>query len=203
MMKVLCYNKMKYTKDEETIAMLCDMIDSKENLSKFQRIYEKYKNTMYSVAYDIIKNSQDAEDIVETSLIKVIDILDNIDDADIDRSRCKNLMITITKNAAIDCLRKNVNGPVPYDNIETRKLGKSAEELFIEMESYREVILCIDQMDEKHREVLRLRILHHLNSKEIGKILNINEYNVNVRFMRAKQILAKKLKEHQKNEKKF
>ncbi len=183
--------------------MLCDMIDSKENLSKFQRIYEKYKNTMYSVAYDIIKNSQDAEDIVETSLIKVIDILDNIDDADIDRSRCKNLMITITKNAAIDCLRKNVNGPVPYDNIETRKLGKSAEELFIEMESYREVILCIDQMDEKHREVLRLRILHHLNSKEIGKILNINEYNVNVCFMRAKQILAKKLKEHQKNEKKF
>lgn len=74
---------------------------------------------------------------------------------------------------------------------------------FIEMESYREVILCIDQMDEKHREVLRLRILHHLNSKEIGKILNINEYNFNVRFMRAKQILAKKLKEHQKNEKKF
>jgi|GEM_PF-4774948 len=79
--------------------MLCDMIDGKENLSKFQRIYVKYKNTMYSVAYDILKNSHDAEDIVETSLIKVIDILNNIDDAEIGSSRCKNLMITITKNA--------------------------------------------------------------------------------------------------------
>ena len=52
--------------------ILCDMIDSKENLSKFHRIYEKYKNTMYIVAYDISKNSHDAEDIVENSLIKVI-----------------------------------------------------------------------------------------------------------------------------------
>ena len=116
--------------------MLCDMIDGKENLSKFQRIYEKYKNTMYSVAYDILKNSHDAEDIVETSLIKVIDILNNIDDAEIDSSRCKNLMITITKNTAIDCIRKNENGPVPYDNIEIQRSYKSAEELFIEMEGY-------------------------------------------------------------------
>ena len=180
--------------------MLCDMIDGKENLSKFQRIYEKYKNTMYSVAYDILKNSHDAEDIVETSLIKVIDILNKIDDDEIGSSRCKNLMITITKNTAIDYIRKSENGPVPYDNIETQRSYKSAEELFIEMERYRDVILCIDQMDDKYRDVLRLKILHQLNSKETGKILNISECNVNMRFMRAKVILAKILKEHEKNE---
>ena len=62
------------------------------------------------------------------------------------------------------------------------------------------MILCIDQMDDKYRDVLRLKILHQLNSKETGKILNISEYNVNMRFMRAKVILAKMLKEHDKNE---
>ena len=55
-------------------------------------------------------------------------------------------------------------------------------------------------MDDKYRDVLRLKILHHLNSKETGKILNISEYNVNVRFMRAKAILARKLEERNKNE---
>ncbi len=178
--------------------MLCDMIDSKENLSKFQRIYEKYKNTMYSVAYDISKNSYDVEDIVEISLIKVIGILNDIDSEDIDRLRCKNLIITITKNTAIDYLRKTKNAPIPYEDVETQRAEKSTEELYIDMENYREVILYIDEMDDKYRDVLRLKALHHLSSKEAGKILNISEYSVNVRFMRAKAILKKKLKEHGK-----
>lgn len=180
--------------------ILCDMIDSKENLSKFHRIYEKYKNMMYIVAYDISKNSHDAEDIVENSLIKVIDMLNVIDSEDIDKPRGKNLMITITKNTAIDFLRKSKNGPVPCEYIEDHQTDKSIEDLYIEMEDYQNVISCIDEMDDKYRDVLRLRILHHLSSKKTGKILNISEYNVNVRFMRAKVILTRKLKERNKNE---
>ena len=178
--------------------IFCDMIDSKENLSKFNRIYEKYKNTMYYVAYDISKNQHDAEDIVENSLIKVIDILNDIDSEDIDKPRGKNLMITITKNTAIDFMRKREKSPVPCEYIEDYRTEKSTEDLYIEIESYHEVITCIDEMYDKYKDVLRLRILHHLSSKEAGKILNISEYSVNVRFMRAKAILAKKLEEHSK-----
>lgn len=116
--------------------VLCDMIDSRENLSKFHRIYEKYKNTMYYVAYDISKNQHDAEDIVENSLIKVIDILNDIDSEDIDKPRGKNLMITITKNTAIDFLRKSENGPIPCEYIENHQTDKSIEDLYIEMEAY-------------------------------------------------------------------
>lgn len=82
--------------------ILCDMIDRAEDKSKFARIYSLYKYTMYSVAYDISKCVEDAEDIVEESFIKVIGILKKIDEADIERPRCKNLMITITKNTAIE-----------------------------------------------------------------------------------------------------
>ena len=51
--------------------ILCDMIDRDEDKSKFARIYSLYKYTMYSVAYDISKCVEDAEDIVEESFIKV------------------------------------------------------------------------------------------------------------------------------------
>lgn len=173
--------------------MLSAMIDNQEDMSKFLRLYEKYKRMMYSVAYDISKNTHDAEDIVENSLIKVIEILHSIDAGDIDKSRGKNLMITITKNTAIDHTRKNENKVIPCDYMEQLQNGKSAEELYIDMENYQEVIAYLDKLEEKYRDVLRLRILHGLNAKETGKLLGITEYNVNTRFMRAKAMLAQRL----------
>lgn len=176
------------------------MINGKKNQSKIQRIYEEYKNTMFIVAYDISKNPYDADDIVADSMIKVMGILSTIDLEDIDKRRRKNLMITITKNTAIDFLRKKENMPIPYEYIENQRTDKSMEERYIEIEEYESVMSCINEMDDKYRDVLRLRVLHHLNSKEIGEILHISEHNVNVRFMRAKAILAKKLEERDKNE---
>ena len=35
------------------------MIDDKDEQQKFRQFYEEYKNTMYSVAYDITKHGQD------------------------------------------------------------------------------------------------------------------------------------------------
>lgn len=175
------------------------MIDGQEAMSKFRHLYERYKNTMYSVAYDISKNVHDAEDIVEISLIKIIKILNTIDSDDIDKPRVRNLVITITKNTAIDYWRKKDNQVITCDQIENIQYDKTAEELYIDMENYREVISCINTLDDKYKEVLRLKVLHDLNSKQIGKLLNITEQNVNVRFMRAKSILLKKLEEHKKN----
>lgn len=44
--------------------LLFSMVENEKDLSKFQRIYDQYKNMMYWVAYDITKNTHDAEDVV-------------------------------------------------------------------------------------------------------------------------------------------
>lgn len=59
--------------------LLFSMVENEKDLSKFQRIYDQYKNMMYWVAYDITKNTHDAEDVVQLSLIKLIDILYRIE----------------------------------------------------------------------------------------------------------------------------
>ena len=185
------------TKEGKTMIILCDMIDGDKDKSKFEQIYSEYLHTMYSVAFNILNNVYDAEDVVEESLIKVIGILNKIDEADICRPRCKNLMITITKNTAIDFI-KRADKKINY--AETVQPLKSAEDLYIETEDYQELIMLINDLDEKYRDVLRLRLLHHLSAKETGKILNITEFSVNTRFMRAKALLKEKLKGRGKNE---
>ena len=175
--------------------LLFSMVENEKDLSKFQRIYDQYKNMMYWVAYDITKNTHDAEDVVQLSLIKLIDILYRIEEEEIGRSRCKNLLITITKNTAIDHLRKASHAPIPFETVEKPDTSRSAEDLYIETEDYKKLIQCIDKLDEKYTEVLRLRLLHHLNARETAKILNISEFNVNTRLLRAKRLLAELLRE--------
>ena len=103
-------------------------------------------------------------------------------------------MITITKNTAIDFLRKSKHEPVPYDIIENPGICQSSEDIVIEAEDYHNLIQCINELEDKYRDVLRLRILHHLSAKEASKILNTSESNTNTRLMRAKKILKDRLK---------
>ena len=196
----MCIRDRFYIVKGVKMILLFDMIDNSDDLSKFQQIYEKYKNTMYYVAYDVTKNTYDAEDVVQLSLIKLIDILYKIDKQDITKPRCKNLMITITKNTAIDFLRKSKHEPVPYEIIENPGICQSSEDIVIEAEDYHNLIQCINELEDKYRDVLRLRILHHLSAKEASKILNTSESNINTRLMRAKKILKDRLKEYDNNE---
>ena len=178
------------------LSLFCAMIDTPENRSKFQVIYERYKNTMYSVAFNISKNKYTAEDIVQTSAIKLIRMLDKIEFADIDTAKCKNLMITIAKHTAIDFMRRECKQSAAQEyEYNFNQTAKSAEDVYFESKDFNQLIRCIDELDEKYRDVLRLRVVNQLSSREIAEVLNISEHNVNIRFMRAKQILSKKIKE--------
>lgn len=184
--------------------LLSDMIDDKNELSKFELIYNTYKNIMYIVANNILKNSHDAEDVVELSAIKIISVLNKINRDDIGTTKCKNLVITIAKNTAIDFWRKKQREEIPTEETELNYLSesedKSAESLYIETEEYNNLVKCIDLLTPEHKEILRMRILYDFSSKQIASLLNISEFNVNMRFMRAKRALSKKLKEYKLND---
>ena len=47
------------------------MIDLQEERSKFEQIYYNYRNLMYHIAYRVLKNNQDAEDVVQGTLMKI------------------------------------------------------------------------------------------------------------------------------------
>ena len=174
---------------------LCAMIDSKEDKIKFQRIHDEYIQTMYSVAYDIAKNYHDAEDIVQEAFVKIIHVLDHIRDESIGTQKCKNLMITITKNQAIDYQKKAKRNECPVEDDREFVTYRDGEAICLEMENFQELVDCIVSMDEIYREVLRLKVMEGFSSKEIGYILNISEINVNMRYLRARRILMKKLEE--------
>ncbi len=51
------------------------MIETDEDKSKFEEIYQEYRNLMYYVAYKRMQHEQDAEDVVHHDLLRLLKIL--------------------------------------------------------------------------------------------------------------------------------
>ena len=99
--------------------LLFSMVENEKDLSKFQRIYDQYKNMMYWVAYDITKNTHDAEDVVQLSLIKLIDILYRIEESYKDYAKVK---LNVNGDETTGKWDETENGISIEDEMEFQKL---------------------------------------------------------------------------------
>ena len=68
----------------------------------FCEIVRKESRRLYGVAYRMVRNQQEAEDIVQNVFIKLWDIKDGLDNV----ANISMLAIKMTKNSCIDTLRK-------------------------------------------------------------------------------------------------
>lgn len=63
------------------------IIDSEEDISKFELIYNTYKNRMHHIAKDILKDVHISEDAVHMAFLRIVKNLDKIGDVDSDRTK--------------------------------------------------------------------------------------------------------------------
>ncbi|MBQ2836040.1 MAG: sigma-70 family RNA polymerase sigma factor [Clostridia bacterium] len=75
------------------------------NNSAFEKLYNKYNTLVYGIAFSILKNKQDAEDVVQTVFAKIYDI----DTDKLPTQKEASWLYTITKNESITLLRKRDN----------------------------------------------------------------------------------------------
>ncbi|MCL2357336.1 MAG: sigma-70 family RNA polymerase sigma factor [Defluviitaleaceae bacterium] len=159
----------------------------------FEFVYEKYKRLMWRKAFDILKDYGLAEDAVSEAFIRVYRNFHRIDDPSAPQTI--SFLLTIVKNTAINIYHKR-NKVLPTDFSEFEQADSfDMEEAVATQDEARRAGALIERLGESERAVFVLKYAHDLAHKEIGKILNITENNVNVRLHRAKKKLAEMAKE--------
>ena len=73
------------------------MIESEEDKSKFEAIYNKYRYLMFSVANRVLNNQYDAEDAVHQAFLSIIDNLNKVREVDCPETRSYVVIITENK----------------------------------------------------------------------------------------------------------
>lgn len=151
------------------------MIDSAEDRSKFEQIYHQYRNLMYYEAYQVLKNEQDTEDAVQSSLVKISKNIHKIGEAN--SPKTTGYIVTIVRNSAIDLHRKK----------NRRSALRLSEELgAVEYKSDEGLGKCLLQLPERYRKVLLLKHYHGYRNKEIAQLLDMTPANVARVAQRAK-----------------
>jgi RNA polymerase sigma-70 factor (ECF subfamily) len=160
---------------------------------RFREVYDESFPIISRVVYKIVEDLDVAEELCQEAFVRYYERMDTIPDAD----QAKFWLIRVAKNLALNFEKRRGREQKAYQRAfrEPQSKPESGETLLLREESSRAVQEALNILPEKLRIVLVLKEYGNLNYKEIASALDISEGNVKVRVYRARERLARYLKE--------
>jgi RNA polymerase sigma-70 factor (ECF subfamily) len=139
----------------------------------------------YNLARWLVRNGQDAEDIVQEAFLKAFKALDQYRGGD-----ARIWTLTIVRNTAMNFLRKRkTDNGVDLEQLQAADRSANPEQELLEENRREQVRRAIARLEPEFRETLVLREIEGLSYKEIAAVLNIPAGTVMSRLARARQRL--------------
>lgn len=160
-------------------------------------IYEEYAQMIYCLIYSKCKDEALAEDIVQTTFLKVVQQSDSF------RGECKlsTWLCQIAKNEYLNYCRKH-RRIQSYDvyieqggDVGKNKgyIGDVLLERIIEKEQAKDVVRALKGLGEVAKEVFMLRVFGECSFGEIGEVFTRDATWARVTYYRAKTKIVKEL----------
>ena len=181
------------------LTLYLSIIENHENDDIFIEIYNKYKSSMYKVAFTYLNDHHLTEDALQVAFSGIARNIDKI--KKLSKENQEIYILKCAKNASLSILADNSSGDNTYNFYEhfmSEPTSDDALENAIEKELLNEIVCFIQKMDEKYRDVLSLYFLHELTFKEIATALNTPVSTVKDRFRKGHMLVLEKFKEYRK-----
>lgn len=158
----------------------------KGNGNAFEEIILGYKNILYKIAKTRLSNIDDIEDAVQETIISAYQSIYKLRDI----TKFKSWIITILINKCNRINKKKSKSNVSYEEIDVeRYVGKCDVSTSIGFDE----LISILSKDEK--TIMTLFYSENYTSKEISKILKLNENTVRRKISDARKKIERKIKE--------
>lgn len=163
----------------------------KGNSNAFEEIILGYKNILYKIAKTRLSNIDDIEDAVQETIISAYQSIYKLRDT----TKFKSWIITILINKCNRINKKKSKLNVSYEEIDVeRYVGKCDISTSIGFDE----LISILSKDEK--TIMTLFYSEDYTSKEISKIMKLNENTVRRKIFDARKKVEKKIKEVEASE---
>lgn len=163
------------------IALYLSIIDDEIQQNKFEQLYYQYKNLMYYVAFQVLRNRQNSEDAVQEVFLRVAKNMDKI--GSVESTETKNFIAIITKREAMKIYNKQVVKNEETDVDWSQFRSKSSDNLVNEVED------AIRALPYRYSSLLQLKYVFGYSGKEIAQITGLSEGNVRKQLYDARKRL--------------
>lgn len=154
-----------------------------------QELVALYQDSLFAVAFNMCKNVQDAEDVVQETFIRYYTLKKEFDSKEHIRAWLIRVAINRAKNVNRTFWRRNRTSLEDY-----------METLTFETEESENLFETVMKLPEKYRIVIHLFYYEDYSVSEIAGILSMSESNVRVRLSRGRGLLRDTLKEEWKDD---
>jgi len=169
-------------------------MSSIKNKDDFTSAYDEFADAIFRHCYFRVSDRERAKELMQETFIRTWNYI--VDGNEIDQ--IKSFLYRTAHNLIIDEYRSRKN-EASLDELQESGFDPEEDErakLYAKIEA-KEVLVLLDKLDEKHRDVIIMRFIDDLGPKEISEVTGESENTVSVRLNRAIKS-AKKLLEKQK-----
>lgn len=163
------------------------------NNEKIEQLFNLYSDLMLQHAYYILKDISTSEDAVSEAFLRVIKIIEKINELDCLKTR--KLMVIIVENISKNIYNQRKREAL-IDFTEIDVENESSLDDFYDIEIKQDMDNILKRLPINYANILVLTSDGY-STKEIAKILDINYDNARKRLLRAKKLLKKLIAEYE------
>ena len=166
---------------------------------ELEKIYNEAYRAVYWTAFSLLKNEDDAQDIVQDTFISLFNSYDSIKD----KSKTLPWLKKVAANKSLNRITRTKTDNVDdefFDTVETVPEDFLPDSI-IESAEMRKIIMDIinNSLSEDIRRTLILFYFDEMSTKEIAKALHIPEGTVSWRINSAKKKIKKEVEKYEKD----
>lgn len=173
----------------------------------FKELFERYHRRVYAVALGVLKNPQDAHDVVQEAFVKVYRHIEGFQGS----SSFYTWLYRITMNLSIDHVRRRkTKRHVDYDdavgrdesdledpaNLAPSYAGSDPSRRKDRSELAGRIQAALETLPPYHRQVILLREVEGLSYEEIAKVMKVPKGTIMSRLFHARRKMQAELADY-------
>lgn len=185
------------------LALYLAYLDDDNDKELFEKIFNSYKKQMVILAESLLKNEDDAEDVVGDVFLRIAqknwDVVRGIKN----ETDLRNYLLKATKNTSLNMIKVKKKDNISLDTVyeyNINDIEELSDNTFLETIcnkfEYNKIIEAIQSLDTKYRDVLYYHFVLDLTVPQTAKSLNQTLTTTKKQLVRGKKILLSLLEAH-------
>jgi len=174
-------------------------IENDDDRAFMESLYIEHRQIMYKKAYSMLRNQQDAEDVINTACIALINNLSRL--RGFDSCTLRAYIVSTIRNTAINSINKRnrINArSVPDADVELERAtpdNLAPDSRIIQQAELEALKQALSSLPEKEMTLLQMKYVAEIPDEEIAKELGIKRASIRSYLTNARRHVREILKE--------